>query len=108
MDTAHAAATIIARARAGHGSADMFDFKIATEGVEPFGELYNEAYLLANEGEPMVKEGDGEDVLAGRKTRAAELWERVLPELEAYATRCREARYTGWSRESGGPVRRVG
>lgn len=101
------AATIIARAREEYGSPDAFDYKISIEGIAPFGELYQEAYALANERYPQVAPGDGEVVLAERKARAGALWEQVQPELAAYAADCRAARYTGWSRESGGPVRRI-
>lgn len=103
---ARSAAEIIAAARETHGDPAAFDFMIATEGIAPFGELYQETYRAANPS-PAVP-GEGEEQLAERKARAARLWAQVLPELEVYADRCRSASYTGWSRESGGPVRRVG
>jgi hypothetical protein len=111
--TATTAAMIIARARENwsnnpevDGGSDAFDFHIATVGVQPAGELYQEVYALANEGHDVIV-GGGQAQLEERKERAARLWEELLPELEAYAADCRNARYTGWSRESGGPVRRV-
>ncbi|MFF1422033.1 hypothetical protein [Streptomyces sp. NPDC058280] len=107
MDIAHTAATIIARAReASCSTSDAFDLQIGIEGIAPYGELYQEAYSLANEGYPGVVTGDGEEKLAERKARADRLWEKVLPELNLYAQRCRRSRYTGWSRQSKGPVRR--
>lgn len=110
---ARTAAQIIARARDQYainpeteGGADAFDFMIATEGIAPYGELYQEAYAIANAAHPM-RRGAGQHELDARKRRAADLWEQVLPELERYADRCRKAEYTGWSRESSGPIRRV-
>jgi hypothetical protein len=107
------AAQIIARARENwtnnpetDGGADAFDRHIATVGVEPFGELYQEVYTLANKGHEVI-EGGGWAQLAERKERAARLWQELLPELEAYAADCRSASYTGWSRQSDGPVRRA-
>ena len=107
------AAQIIARAREAwsnspevNGGSDAFDFHIATVGVQAFGELYNEAYVLANEGHEVVVGGSNAQ-LEERKERAARLFQQVLPELESYAADCRAAQYTGWSRESGGQIRRV-
>ncbi|MGW5429964.1 hypothetical protein ACWET9_22540 [Streptomyces sp. NPDC004059] len=111
--TATTAAQIIARARESWtnnpettGGTDAFDLHIATVGLQPFGELYQEVYALANEGHEVVV-GGGEAQLAECKERAARLWAELLPELEAYAADCRAAQYTGWARESGGPIRRV-
>lgn len=106
MEITPMAAGIIAAAREAHGDPDAFDLGIAAGGIAPFGELYQETYRIANPS-PAVP-GDGEEQLAERAARAARLWAQVLPELEAYADRCRSASYTGWSRESGSPVRRVG
>lgn len=107
MNIADVAAKIISRARQRGDSADAFDYQIATEGLRPFGELYQETYGLANEPDGQVRPGDGDAALAERKDRAKRLWEQVLPELEIYAADRRAARYTGWSRESGGPIRRL-
>jgi len=114
MNTATTAAQIIARARENWvnnpetdaDSADAFDFHIATVGVQPFGEMYQEAYALANEGHPVVP-GGGDAQLEARKERAARLFQEVLPELEAYAAGCRSANYRGWTGQSAGPIRRV-
>lgn len=132
MNIATAAATIIARARdyyqttppenGGGPSADAFDFMIATQGVVRGGELWQETYSLANEAWQTPHytraeaveayetfESRAEEVeakLAACEARADELWQRVLPELEAYAADCRAARYTGWSKGNG-PIRRV-
>lgn len=113
MSATTAAAQIIAHARENwsnnpetDGGPDAFDFHIATVGVQPFGELYNEAYALANEDHPVIV-GGGEAQLEERKERAAHLFREALPELEAYAADCRNAQYTGWSRESSSPIRRV-
>lgn len=105
MSITQTAAEIIKNAQANYGSADDFDRMIATDGIAPYGELYQETYRLANQ-DPVVP-GANEEELAARKDRAAELWEEVLPELRVYADGCRQASYTGWSRESEGPVRRV-
>ncbi|WP_433329929.1 hypothetical protein [Spirillospora sp. CA-294931] len=105
-DLTHTAATIIARARDAYGDADAFDFRVAAEGIAPFGGLYNETYSIANT-DHLVRPGDDESVMAERKDRAATLWEQILPELERYAESCRTAKYTGWSKESSGPIRRV-
>jgi hypothetical protein len=111
--TETAAARIIARARDAwtdnpetEGGADGFDHHISIVGVQPFGELYNETYTLANEGHEIVV-GGGEAQLAERKGRAAQLWAQVLPELEEYAAGCRSASFTGWSGRSAEPVRRI-
>lgn len=115
------AATIIARARqaylntpqedGGGTSADAFDYLVSIEGIESFGRFYNEAYSIANEGQsklPATADDAEIDARAtARRERAQALWQQVLPELESYAERCRAAKYTGWSRESGGTVRRV-
>jgi len=106
-DTARTAARIIARARDAHGGADAFDWQIKVEGIKPFGELYNEAYIIANEHLPQVDTATTDAELAERKARAAALWEQVLPELERYAADCKAAKFTGWSKESEGPIRRV-
>jgi hypothetical protein len=111
--TAISAAQIIARARESWtnnpettGGSDAFDYHIGIVGLQPFGELYQEVYAVANEGHEVVV-GGGEAQLEECKQRAARLWQELLPELEAYAADCRAAEYTGWSCESGGPVRRV-
>jgi hypothetical protein len=101
------AQTIISRAREEHGDADGFDYMVAVQGIGRYGALYNEAYTLANEDQPPVTAGAGAKALEARRDRAAELWTRVLPELQAYETECQAARFTGWSDASGGPVRRV-
>jgi hypothetical protein len=102
--TTERAAQIIARARESwannpetDGDADAFDLHIATVGVEPFGELYQEVYALANEGHEVNPSG-GEAQMNARKECAARLWEELLPGLEMYATECRTASRTGWSR----------
>lgn len=132
MNIATAAATIIARARdyyqttpwenGGGPSADAFDAMIATQGVVRGGELWQETYSLANEAyrthyktraeaeeayQTFEARADAvEAEAAAWEARADELWQRVLPELEAYAAECRAARYTGWSKGNG-PIRRV-
>lgn len=107
------AALIIARARESwsnspetSGGPDAFDLHIAIAGLQPYGELYQEVYAIANEGHELVVVG-GEAQMEERKDRAARLWQEVLPELETYAADCRNAKYTGWSGQSGDPVRRV-
>lgn len=99
---ARTAARIIsgARDRYDHSNPSALDFRVATEGLERYGELYQETWAVANEG----SERDDEPVC---RARADVLWEQVLPELEQYAHGCRSAKYTGWSRESGRSVRRV-
>lgn len=114
IDTKRTAAEIIARAKESYShrpggtdsDGDAFDLKIATEGVLPYGELYQETYALANEGHE-VKTGDGQEVLDKHKSRADLLWRQVLPKLNEYADDCRSARYSGWSRQLSGPVRRL-
>lgn len=108
------AASIIARARdswvnnpeTDGDSADAFDHHISIVGLQPYGELYQEVYALANEGHTMIV-GGGQAQLDKRKERAVRLWQELLPELESYAADCRNASYTGWSEESSGPVRPV-
>lgn len=97
-------AKVIARARENwtnnpetEGGADAFDRHIALVGVQPFGELYQEVYTLANEDHEFVP-GRGQAQLDERKARAAGLWEEMLPAMEAYAAECRSIRPVGWSR----------
>lgn len=113
-DYAHIAAKIISRAREAwsnspehdNATSDGFDYHIAVDGLRPFGELYNETYVIANEGFPQIVEGSGLAELDRRKERAGQLWLQVLPELESYAADCKAAKFTGWSMGNG-PVRRV-
>lgn len=117
MDVARTAAQIIAGARERYatspeteGGSDAFDFQVAAEGIARHGELYQETYLIANpvtDAPPVTSEAELEARASTRKARADALWQQVLPELEQYAANCRTARYTGWSREHGGPIRRV-
>lgn len=109
----HLASIVIARAREAwtnnpetDGGADAFDHHISRVGLERYGELYNEVYVLANENH-RIRPGDDEAALDAQKDRADALWEQLLPELQAYVEDCRSATYTGWSSESSGPVRRV-
>ncbi|WP_333745474.1 hypothetical protein [Streptomyces sp. IBSBF 2950] len=112
--TTDRAALVIARAReswtnnpeARGDSADAFDFHISTVGLQRAGELYQEVYALANEDHPVVA-GGGEEQLQECKERADRLWGELRPELEAFAAGCRNARFTGWSAQSEGPIRRV-
>ncbi|MBF9135247.1 hypothetical protein I0C86_41085 [Plantactinospora sp. S1510] len=103
-DLEHIAATIIARARNASGlSAPAFDYQISTEGIGgPHGWLGQEAYRIANE-----HPGDAPGLLAERDANHLALWEALRPELEAYARRCGERRYSGWSnaaRSLGQPI----
>lgn len=102
--TTATAARIIARARESwtnspetDGGAEAFDRHIGIVGIQPYGELYQEVYALANEGHQVVV-GGSEAHLSERKERAAHLWRTVLPELEAFAAQCRSTPRTGWSR----------
>jgi hypothetical protein len=84
---------------------DAFDFWVATEGdVTAFRDAF---YGVANAVLPQVRPGDGGEALALRTERRDALWDQVEPQLEAYVQECRFARYTGWSRASSGPIRRV-
>lgn len=87
-------------------TADSFDHHISVVGLQPYGELYQEVYAVANEGHEVVV-GGGQAQLDQRKERAARLWQQLLPELEAYVADCQAASYTGWSSQSDGPVRRA-
>jgi hypothetical protein len=99
---------IIEHAREACGGAAQFDFYTAVNGVEQAGQLYSETYLVANEALPAVQPGDSQEALRERDQRGRALWTEILPELELYAGACRAAEWRGWSRESGGPVHRIG
>ncbi|MEW1926404.1 hypothetical protein [Streptomyces sp. NPDC088360] len=88
------------------GGADAFDHYISVHGIEQRGPLFQETYVLANAEHP-IRPGADEAALTACTERAEQLWRQVLPALEEYAEQCRTARYSGWSAESGGPVRRL-
>ncbi|GAA4890801.1 hypothetical protein ACFPM3_20110 [Streptomyces coeruleoprunus] len=112
-DVAATAAMVIARARESFGRdedggpPDAFDFYVAAHGIERYGKLYNETYVLANEPYGPAMAGCSDDDLQQRKARADALWGQLEGEMEQYANNCRQARYAGWSREEGGPIRRL-
>lgn len=96
------AAKVIAATRAEHESPAACDYHIATGGIGngPFNsitDLGGQVYILANEG----FEGTTDE----RAVRAQALWDRLLPELEAYELECKAQKYLGWSTASGGPIR---
>ncbi|MGW0786138.1 hypothetical protein [Streptomyces sp. NPDC002913] len=86
---ATAAEKVISRARENHGSAESFDRHVGAVGIEPYGELHNAARQIANEHLPPVNTETSETELTDRTTRARQLWEKILPDLEEYAARCR-------------------
>ncbi|MEU8185992.1 hypothetical protein [Micromonospora carbonacea] len=100
MDLHQTAAAVIAIARRDTGlTAPEFDHDIAVNGIGGFyGPLGNAAYEVANRHMPEVVPGG--DSLDERVTNQQRLWEALLPELEAYATRCRNRKYSGWSNAS--------
>lgn len=106
IDTAHVAATAIARARDASGmTAAAFDYAIATNGIGgPVGQLGVEIYLLANAHMPEVIPG-ADNRLDERVANQRALWEALQDELQAYETRCKERGYVGWSTASRGPIR---
>lgn len=92
------AAVLRAKVRAlGEFTAPELDYSLAVGDGRAMSALNNVAYVLANEGHPEVQPGEGDRVLAERRRRADELWERVLPEVEAMAARAKARKYTGWS-----------
>lgn len=97
-DLHHTAATVIARARANSGlTAAEFDYRISVDGIGgPRGPLGNEAYAVANGQMPEVVPGQ-DNQLDERDANWLALWEALQPEMQAYAQRCRNRRYTGWS-----------
>ncbi len=97
-DLHHTTATVIARARANSGlTTPAFDYQISVEGIGgPRGPLGNEVYDLANEHMPEVVAGQ-DNRLEERDANWLSMWEALQPELETYAQRCRDRRYTGWS-----------
>ena len=116
-DFRNKARTVIADATdAERMSPDAFAVYTSIHGVEPFGPLYNEVYILANPKRPIRQGMDPEEFREWcdqqdrmHRKRAQALWAELLPYLEKYADECRaaarEGRVRGWSRESGGPVR---
>lgn len=108
MDLRQAAATVIARARAASGlTSPEFDYEISAKGIGGLlGPLGNEAYGVANGHMPEVVPGQ-DNRLDERDANHLRLWEALQPELEAYATRCRERKYTGWSNASRDLGRRI-
>jgi hypothetical protein len=98
MDLCQTAATVIARARANSGlTAPEFDYRISVEGIGgPRGPLGNETYELANTHMPEVEPGQ-DNRLDERDANWIRLWEALQPEMEAYAQKCRDRKYTNWS-----------
>lgn len=92
------AAAVIARARteSPYGTAAEFDYDIARwfdQSMDGIGGLTsplgNATYAIANEGH----DGTADECTA----RAQRLLDELQPELTAYAHRCRERKYSGWS-----------
>lgn len=88
------AAQVIEATRAEHESPAACDYYIATGGIGegPFNSIYDlggQVYILATEG----FEGTSEE----REDRAQALWDRLLPELQAYEQACRATPFAGWS-----------
>ncbi|WP_431895895.1 hypothetical protein [Micromonospora haikouensis] len=108
LDLHKTAATVIAIARTDTGlTAPAFDRDIAVNGIGgPYGPLGNACYEVANRHMPEVVPGQ-DNRLDERAVNQARLWETLLPELEAYATRCRTRKYSGWSNESKARGRRI-
>ena len=111
-------AVIADAADAKYMSPDAFAYYTSIYGVEPYGPLYNQVYILANPQRPVPSTGpkdpeefeawcDQQDRL--HRDRAQALWAQLLPYLEGYAAECRaaarEGRFHGWSKESRGPIR---
>jgi hypothetical protein len=96
------ARTLITEARIVEG-ADEFDFYTAANGIEPFGPLYNQLYILVR---GLLEREDPSVSLEEVRARTVEAWPVVLPTLEEYREDCRTAKFTGWSRMSGGPLKR--
>ncbi|TDC00780.1 hypothetical protein E1091_04205 [Micromonospora fluostatini] len=98
MDLHQTAATVIARARATSGlSTPEFDLRIAIDGIGGvFGPLGNATYEVANAHMPEPRPGQ-DNRLDECAANQARLWELLRPELEAYAQKCRNQKYLGWS-----------
>lgn len=98
MDLRQTAATVIARARSNSGlSAPEFDYQIKCNGLGGLlGPLGNEAYELANGHLPSVEPGQ-DNRMDERDDNHRRLWEALRPEMLAYAQRCSDRQYTGWS-----------
>lgn len=126
MDTTSIFQRLMADARSdfasSHGSypSDLFDYQVATGANGASAQaIDNAAYRLANGAlreeltepdDPTTRAGglDGGS-MAGwpdvvRKRRLLSL---LQPEMDAFTADCKRAEYTGWSKESRGPVRRV-
>lgn len=104
MTTTETAAAIIAKAREthGHGSA-AFDWQVAGNTPLATRLIENAAYQIANHGHPT---SDTDGITDGAYTgpsidRTKALLDSVSAELDAYRTRCKARKYTGWS--SGNP-----
>jgi prevent-host-death family protein len=98
LNLTQTAARVIARARANSNfdTAAEFDYDIkrwfdrSMDGIGGVsGPLGNACYEIANEGfaGTAVEQDD----------RYNQLWSQLQPELTAYAHRCRERKYSGWS-----------
>lgn len=85
----------IAATRHVRGPAEC-DFRVATQGIAPYGDLNNEIARLANHGLPTTDE-----IFCARRD---ELWQEVRPELEVYAQWCATLTFTGWSNASWWPL----
>jgi hypothetical protein len=87
-------------------SGDAFDYWVATDGWHEYGAFYNACYTLANENHQAFP-GCGQEFLDESKRLANALWAEVRPYIRAYYEDCRAAKFTGWSRQNEGPIRRV-
>ncbi len=106
-DLNHLAAAVISEARQMSGLTNPeFDYDISIHGVGgPLGPLGNACYRIATRHLPPVQAGTPESVINERQALATQLWNDLQLELAAYAQRCRNRQYTGWSNTNPNPIR---
>jgi hypothetical protein len=118
LDLAEAFRTVIADARAeAGGTRSAFDNDIAIGDSNPATlAVDNAIYRLANSDDlrsVLSQPADdptehGTDMrLWPEVLRQRRLREALAPQMQEFVADCKGARYTGWSKEHGGPIRRV-
>lgn len=89
LDLSHTAAAVISRARTNSGlTAPEFDHDIATHYDSSVNGVGGQFSPLGNASHEIARE---------RGVDPDELWQQLQPELQAYAVRCRDRKYSGWS-----------
>lgn len=98
-DLAHIAAATISEARQRSGLTNAeFDHQIAIHGVGgPMGAIGQAAFTITTR--------DMDATTDEREAVWRQAWADLQPEMDAYAKRCRDRTYSGWSNANPDPIR---